>query len=65
MENNKNEFVLEILKKENIYLKDGLANIQKNLSESVAINSETLKDYEVIQHELNQLVDNSKIISRE
>lgn len=51
-----NQLFLEILKKENTYLKDGLANIQKNLAESVSINSATLKDYEIIQAELEKLV---------
>jgi predicted nucleic acid-binding Zn-ribbon protein len=50
---------IEILKKENAYLKEGLLNIQKNLSESVSINTTTLKDYDVIQAELERLVQNS------
>lgn len=59
---NSNDFFIEILKKENIYLKEGLTNIQKNLSESVGINAETLKEYEVIQAELEKLVTNSRHI---
>jgi chromosome segregation ATPase len=56
------EQYLEILKKENEYLKAGLANIQKNLAESVTINGETLKDYDGIQAQFHELVTNSQTI---
>jgi methyl-accepting chemotaxis protein len=61
MESNQ-EKLAEMLKSQNQHLKDGLVNIQKNLAESVQINSETLKDYEVIQGELERLVTNSSQI---
>ena len=55
----------ELLKNQNIHLKDGLANIQKNLAESVTINTQTLKDYEVIQTELENLVRSSQKIHQD
>lgn len=55
----------ELLKNQNIHLKDGLANIQKNLADSVSINTQTLKDYEVIQTELENLVRNSQKIHQD
>ena len=64
MDNSQDTFV-EILKNENTYLKESLLNIQKNLAESVAINSQTLKDYKVIQNELEGLVNNSREIRSE
>jgi methyl-accepting chemotaxis protein len=54
--------LLEILKKENEFLKIGLANIQKNLSESLTINRETLKDYDQIQAQFRELVTDSQTI---
>ena len=65
MNSNTNDTMLEILKNENLFLKEGLANIQKNLAESVSINSQTLKDYEVIQSEMERLVNNSSLIKVE
>jgi hypothetical protein len=59
------ETYLEILKKENEYLKAGIANIQKNLAESVSINSETLKDYDQIQAQFRELVVNSETIRKD
>ena len=60
-ETNQDQY-LQILKKENEYLKSGLANIQKNLAESVSINSETLKDYDSIQAQFHELVTSSQTI---
>ena len=65
MFNENDETLVEILKNENAFLKEGLLNIQKNLSESVSINSQTLKDYEVIQTELENLVNFSRKIRSE
>jgi hypothetical protein len=56
---------LEILEKENEYLKVGIANIQKNLAESVSINSDTLKDYDGIQAQFHQLVTSSQTIRQD
>lgn len=57
------ELYLEILKKENEYLKTSLANIQKNIAESVTINGETMKDYDAIQLIFTELVTNSQAVS--
>lgn len=66
MSNNENQqSVLEILKNENVFLKESLINIQKNLAESVAINAQTLKDYESIQTDFEKLVQNSQTIKTE
>jgi len=54
-----------ILKNENEHLKAGLVNIQKNLAESVSINTSTLKDYELIQNEFSNLVASSENIRSE
>jgi hypothetical protein len=62
MEQSQESLMLEVLKSENNFLKEGLLNIQKNLAESVAINSETLKDYESIQNDFEKLVQNSQKI---
>jgi predicted nucleic acid-binding Zn-ribbon protein len=59
------EIFIEILKKENTYLKEALSNIQKNLSESVNINAETLNDYDQIKNDLDQLVNSSFSIKNE
>lgn len=61
METNQ-EKLADMLKGQNQLIKEGLVNIQKNLAESVQINSETLKDYEIIQAELERLVTNSRTI---
>ena len=57
--------MLEVLKSENNFLKEGLINIQKNLADSVSINSETLKDYESIQADFERLVQNSQKIKND
>jgi predicted nucleic acid-binding Zn-ribbon protein len=57
--------ILEILKNENTFLKEGLINIQKNLAESVAINGQTLSDYESIQADFEKLVHNSQTIKND
>lgn len=57
------EKLLSLLTNENVNLKMGLTNIQKNLADSVSINSETLKNYEIIQSELEKIVSESQQIN--
>lgn len=57
--------IIEILEYENDRVKSGLVNIQSNLADTVAINRESLGEFEQIKSDFNNLVRSSDEISKE
>ena len=54
--------LIEILRCENEQLKQGLANIQSNLAESVAVNTENISNFRMIESNCQQLSTESESI---
>lgn len=57
--------LIEILKNENLQLKQGLANIQSHLADTVNVNSENIKNCEQIEENCIQLSTESEAIRSE
>lgn len=57
------ESLSALLSKQNTHLKSDLTNVQQNLAESVKINQETLKEYQVIQDQFKEVVSQSLKVS--
>lgn len=56
------ESLVEVLKEENVRLKQGLVNIQSNLAESVAVNTENVQICQEIEQSCAQLSAESKAV---
>ena len=57
--------IIKILEEENLKIKEGLANIQKNLAESVSSNKNVLTEFDGVKSEFKELVSDSGKISGE
>jgi ABC-type transporter Mla subunit MlaD len=57
--------LISILEGQNEKLQSGLMNIQSNLAESVSINYEALKQFEIIKQDFRTLVEDSQKITTE